>query len=56
MFRFMKERFVRLGRCSIELESARERFFHFAYFPFDGALQRLDRARVIEVQNRVELV
>ena len=47
---------VRLRRCYIELESARERFFHFAYFPLDGALQRLDRARVIEVQNRVELV
>ena len=37
-------------------KSARECFFHFAHFPFSCALKRFYRARVIVMQNGVELV
>ena len=43
-------------RCMRWLQSRRKCFLHFAQLPFCCALQRLDRAGVIVMQDRVELI
>ena len=43
-------------RCMRWLQSRRKRLLHFAQLPFGCALERLDCAGVIIMQNRVELV
>ena len=59
--RIPASRFQIMGRLGEMLllqksKSARECFFHFAHFPFSCALKRFYRARVIVMQNGVELV